>query len=190
MNNRYFLLRHGKTEYQKKKRGFIYPKKEKEPILLVKEGIKEIKEAAEKLKKRGGVDLIFSSPLPRTRQTAGIIAEILGVDKVYFSQKIKEVDVGVYAGKTKKELNNDYPETIKRFKLPLPGGENWNNLKDRMYSFLTSLEKKYKNKKILIVSHGDPIWMLLGKVKNLSNKKILEEKRKLYPKPGKLIEIK
>ena len=186
MKNRYFILRHGQTPYQLKKEKIIYPKREKFPILLTKKGIEQIKKIAQRLRKER-IDFIFSSDFPRTRQTAGIIAEELGIEKINFDKRLKEINVGIYTGKSKKELNDDFPENIRRFSKPLPRGESWNDLKKRMTDFLNSLEKKYKDKNILIISHGDPIWMLLGATKKMTNAEILKNKNKLYPKTGQLI---
>ena len=77
LKNRYFLLRHGQTIYQVKKRKMIYPWPEINPIKLTKKGEKQIKKVAKILKNKK-IDLIYSSDIYRTKQTARIVAKELG----------------------------------------------------------------------------------------------------------------
>ena len=44
-----------------------------------------------------------------------------------------------------------------------------------MVNVLKKIDKKYKGKKILIVSHGNPLWMLESAVKNWNHAKLLKE---------------
>jgi isoleucyl-tRNA synthetase len=57
-----------------------------------------------------------------------------------------------------------------------------------MLNFLREIDKKYKNKKILIVSHGDPLWLFWGALKGLTNQEFLDEMfvKKNYIKAGEL----
>ena len=61
---------------------------------------------------------------------------------------------------------NRYMTTIlifRQFRKTLPKlrpKETLNNLKRRTGEFIYEIEEKYKGKKILIVSHEYPIWML------------------------------
>jgi broad specificity phosphatase PhoE len=63
-----------------------------------------------------------------------------------------------------------------------------------MNSFLNDVEQKYKNKNILIVSHGEPLWLLAAYLKAsrtadefLATRKVKENN--LYPDTGDLIEL-
>lgn len=174
MNNTYFLLRHGQTTYQLKKEKIIYPWPENEPILLTEEGKKQIGIVAEKLKKEK-INLIFSSDITRARQTARIIAQEFKV-KVIFDKRLREINVGIFRGKRTKEYHNYFssPEEI-LWKTP-PQGENLINCQKRIFDFFKEIDKKYKDKKILIISHGDPLWLLEGKIKGLSNEELLKQK--------------
>jgi isoleucyl-tRNA synthetase len=54
---------------------------------------------------------------------------------------------------------------------------------------LKDCEKKYSGKNILIVSHGDPIWMMLHSASGSSEKKTVEQKRSekdFYPDTGEI----
>jgi broad specificity phosphatase PhoE len=178
LKNKYFILRHGQTIYQTKKKDLMYPAyPEKPPVKLTRKGEKQIKTAAKKLKKIG-IDLIFSSDFFRTRQTAKIVAKELNINKISLDKRLRDINFGIYYGQTKEEFYRCFPRySKKRFcKKPL-GGETWLDCQKRMVDFLKKVDKKHKNKNILIVSHGDPLWLLEGAVKNLSLTKLLKIRR-------------
>ena len=174
MQNNYFILRHGQTTYQLKKEKIIYPWPESPPILLTEKGKKQIRVAAEKLKPKK-IDLIYSSDMPRTRQTAGIVTQELKV-KVIFDKRLRDINTGIFRGKKIKEYFNYFspPKEI-LWKTP-PQGENLRDCQRRIFDFFEEIDKKYKDKKILIISHGDPLWLLEGKIKGLSSKELLKQK--------------
>ena len=182
MRNQYFLLRHGQVIYRNHKETIIYPSpkwlypslKEQEKIKLTAAAEKKLKKLAKKIKKEK-IDLIYSSDILRTRQTAGIMAKELGGLKISFDKRLRDVTHGVYAGKTKEEFYRTFPSPPKRFVAKPKGGENWNDVRKRAKSFLKDIEKKYKNKKILIVSHGDVLWLLEGIIKHMTNQELLNE---------------
>ncbi len=60
----------------------------------------------------------------------------------------------------------------------MPKGESWNQCQERMVAVLNEIENKYENKNILIVSHGDPLWLLEGYLKDKTQEELLEEKNK------------
>ena len=58
-----------------------------------------------------------------------------------------------------------------------------------MKDFIRSVDKKHTNKNILIVSHGDPLWLLEKAVVNgLNNQELLSEisLNKKYIQPGEV----
>jgi len=192
MRNQYFLLRHGQVIYRNHKETIIYPSpkwlypslKEQGKIRLTAAAEKKFKKLAKKIKKEK-IDLIYSSDILRTRQTAGIIAKELGL-KINFDKRLRDVAHGVYQGKTKKEFYHVFPDPRKRFIAKPKGGESWNDVKKRVVSFIKDIEKKHKNKKILIVSHGDVLWLLEGIIKQMTRQELLDETfiKKNFIKPG------
>jgi len=187
MKNKYFLLRHGQTIYQTKKKNVLYPWPEGKSVFLTRKGKKQIEKAANFLKKKK-IDFIFSSDLNRTKQSAEIVGKKLGL-KVYFDRRLRELNFGKFHSGPKEKYNRLFSKKIERFYKKPPGGENWNELKKRILDFLAEVEKKHKNKNILIVSHGDPLWFLAGIIKGArTNKDFLKKKfLKLYPKVGEVI---
>lgn len=173
MNNQYFILRHGETIHQTKKKNMTYPWPEKSPIKLTKRGQKQIREKAKRLKKRK-IDLIYSSDVFRTRQAAEIVAKELGL-KVIFDKRLWDINLGIYQDRPKKEFYQDFPNPKERFYKKPEKGESWSDVKKRIISFIKEIEKKHRDKTILIVSHGDPLWLLEGAVKGMTNQELLDE---------------
>jgi len=197
-NNRYFLLRHGLAENNVK--GIVSDDPDKYPLTAL--GRLQAKRVAKKLKKEG-IDVILSSDISRCKQTAEIIGKELNIKPQFFNQ-LREIKLGVFNGHSIFEYRKFFHEKGERFygfyrkgvrqrkfyKKP-EGGETWQELKMRMYNFLKEIDKKYQNKKILIISHEDPLVCL-----QIANQGILNqeyENTKLIRKkisPGKYFEIK
>jgi len=177
LKNKYFVLRHGQTIYQTKKREIIYPPlPENSDVHLTKIGKDQVKKIAQTIKKEG-IDLIFSSDFFRTKETAEIVAKALG-KKIIFDKRLRDVNLGVYQGKAKSLYYKDFPRGSSKMFFQKPkGGESWLDCQKRMINFLKEIDKKYQGKKILIVSHGDPLWLLEGAVKKWSIKKLLGMKK-------------
>ncbi len=188
LRNNYFLLRHGETVYQTRKRGIVYPWPENSLVKLTERGKTQIKRAAKVLKAKK-IDIIYSSDTFRTRQTAEIVAKEVGL-KVIFDPRLRDINLGIYHGRKKEEFYRDFQrDNPKRFSKRPKGGESWNDLKRRMKDFIRSVDKKHTNKNILIISHGDPLWLLeKAVVKGLNNQELLGEisLNKKYIQPGEV----
>lgn len=177
--NQYFILRHGESLRNVLKIASSWPEKIKSP--LTEKGIRQIKKAAKELKKKK-IDLIFSSDLLRTRQTAGIIGKEIGI-KIRLDKRLREVNVGMLNNKPIDEVGRFWDKERKlspleyykkRFKIAPDKGENYVQLEKRMFDFLKATEKKYKGKNILIVSHQRPLTLLEKAVRNYSLEKFVK----------------
>jgi len=187
--NHYFLLRHGQTIYQTEKRDFLYPFSENPLIPITEEGKRQVEESARKLKEKN-IDLIFSSDFFRTRQTADIVSKELGV-KPEFDPRLRDLNLGEFHGKPRNDYQDFFAEKIERFTKRPAGGESWNDLKNRLEDFLKELEMKYQGKNILVISHGDPLWLLAGILKGFTEEKQFLKIRNddFYPGVGQYIKI-
>ncbi len=165
MNNTYFLLRHGQTIYQTEKLDEIYPWPDSPPVTLTKDGEEMIKAAAHQLKKEN-INLIFASDTHRVKQSAEIVEKELGI-KSELDRRLRDSNFGSYNGGTISEFNNKFDSPKKRFLERSENGECRKDVKERVEGFLEEVEKKYENKNILIISHGDPLLMLEGIIKGL-----------------------
>lgn len=186
MRNAYYLLRHGESLKNKKNISASWPEKFYSP--LTKKGKEDAKKASKTLKKKK-IDLIFSSDLLRTKQTAEIIGRELGI-KPKFDKRLREADTGIFNGKPLKEIGLFFSKKegnfsplrhyLNRFKLSMPGGENYAQVEKRMHAFLKDTERKYLGKNILIVGHQRPLSLLekvvLGQSRKNFAKKIIEKR--------------
>jgi broad specificity phosphatase PhoE len=181
--NKYYILRHGQTFWQTINKDFAYPKKDSYKVRLTPLGEKQIKEAAKKLKDKG-IDLIYSSDFFRTRQTAKIVARELKVP-VFFDPSLRDVNLGIYMGRKKEEFYRDFPKnSTKAFYEAPPKGESWKDCQKRMLNFLKKIDKINNNKTILIISHGHPLWLLEGAVKNWSFEEMIKKRKSNYIQVG------
>lgn len=188
MNNKYIFLRHGETIYQTKKDGFLYSWPDFITGLTNK-GKKQAGFATKKIKNRE-INLIFSSDFLRTRQTAEIAGQKLGLE-VNFDKRLRDINWGIFCDGPIKNYRRIFYSKKQRFSKRPPKGENWHDVKKRMLDFIKEMERKYKNKTILIVSHGDPLWLLYGTLKGLNEKRLLtvRHNKNFYPDVGQYLKL-
>jgi len=185
--NNYYILRHGETKNNLNH--IIYTDAENQKTSLTERGENRIKRLISKLKK-AKIDLIFSSDFFRTRQTASIIDQALGI-KVIYDKRLQDIEVGEFKGKSTREYYAYFQnDNLKRFNQAPLDGENLKQVKKRMMNLLLAVDNKYLGKNILIVSHGDPIWILKGASQGLSNEKIADNREKELIRPGQLEHLK
>lgn len=190
LNNKYYILRHGEAMSNVKNVVSCWPEKFKNH--LTKKGKLQIESAADKLENKN-IDLIFASPLLRTKETAEIVAGKLKL-KVKYDKRLREIRFGTFNSKQANDFKNYFKGLQDRIKNKTPGGENYTEVSKRVFDFLKEINKKYKGKNILVVSHQAPIMLLLAKIEDVSMlknikelKKVLEEKKVTK---GELIEVK
>lgn len=164
LNNRYLLLRHGQATSNLNPRWIAaWPEKQKVSRLTLK-GIKQIKKDSQFFKKVG-LDFIFSSDLIRTRETAKIVSQATKAPVIY-KKEFRELNAGIFKDQPISNYRKYFYNHVDRFAKRPPKGENLNECKKRMFQAFQEINKKYKNKNILIVGHGDPLWLLEGAIKN------------------------
>ncbi|MES3031533.1 MAG: class I tRNA ligase family protein [Patescibacteria group bacterium] len=164
--NTYYIVRHGEALNNTKS---IISSKKENPHPLTTLGRKQADEAGTWLKDKK-IDLIIASPFVRTQETAKIIAEKLGSKlDVLTDDRITEINLGVHDGEDFQTFIKKF-EYVNRFVMPIEGGENYRDIKRRMGAFLYSLEEKYADKNILIVSHDSPLFLLEAAACGLNEK--------------------
>lgn len=168
--NRYFVMRHG--EARGSVEGFMNSDNSIENH-LTEQGKRAVAEAAEKIKGIG-IDLVIFSPLTRTSETAHIVQNTLGLpDSVLITdERLREVGVGEYNGKPVEEWTRTFSSFADRFTQAPRGGENYTELRRRVGAALFDLEKTYAGKKILIITHGSPSYLLQAVARGTSNKEV------------------
>lgn len=176
-SNRYFLFRHGDSERQIKKIASCWP--EKKMLSLTAAGRIEVKKSAGKLCK-AKIDLIISSDLERTKQTARIISEASGA-KIVYDKRLRDFNVGIFNGKDPKLAWDYLNKHEKPLETALPKGESFNAVRKRMYDLISSIDAKYRDQNIVIVSHEIPLTVLEGTL-NGEDVKEIAQRRYLKPK--------
>ncbi len=139
-----YITRHGQTEYNVNK--LMVGRTD---IPLNEKGIEQAQETR-KLLKDIKFDVIISSPLIRTKQTA----EILNINDVpiIYDERLLERDCGELTGKKREDVNieaywNYYDET------KYERVEDIKGYFKRIYGFLDDIKEKYKDKTVLLVTH-------------------------------------
>ena len=178
-------MRHGETKYQANKSNILYAQKEQFSLPITKRAKKEIKNTAKGL---NGVDLIFASDYYRTKQTAKIIAKEIDLP-VVFDKRLRDTDFGIFSGRPDPKYREYFSSKTQRFSKRPPKGESWRDVKKRAIDFIEEIDKKNKDKTILVVSHADPLWLLAGYIKGLNEKQLLEKRnsRQLWLDVGQII---
>ncbi len=150
--NKYFGIRHGEGEHN------VLDIVSNDPDLphhLTEKGKGQAKIAGEKLKKEK-IDVIYCSPFVRTKETAEIIAEELGYpkDKIIYDDRIRELNFGDLHLKPFADFLKYEETSMPDFTDRLPNGESYQDAKNRVGDFIYDIDSKYRDKNILIVTHG------------------------------------
>ena len=154
--NHFFFARHGESDSVVQGIHMNYP--ETRPIHLTELGLKQAQAMADKIKEMGGVDMIIASDLTRTKETAEIVGKTLEME-VHFDPRLREYDLGVLNGHKLEEFHALFPVN-KRWQEAPEGGETYMQLQNRVLDFVSELNAKHNGKRIMLVTHGDVIWLL------------------------------
>lgn len=173
--NKLFLVRHGEAESNVK--NILNSDLGQNHYHLTEKGREQVKKLANTLKNEK-IDMIFSSPFLRTKETAEIIAKKCGLE-IIIDERLKELGVGDFNGKTIEEFDAVFPTEESRAEKAGFGVETGESVRKRLEYFLKEIDEKYKNKNIVVVSHGDPIQIFYGFCQRMS---LSESLKGWYPK--------
>jgi len=146
--NTYYVMRHGGTTRNENTEKIINSRLESDVYHLTNEGRASVENSLEFLK-LDGIDAIYSSPFLRTKETAEIAGRIL-------HQKI-DIDDRLFESRNPIECE-DKPSAYKP--LHISGSEGPESVRIRIIDFMNEIESKHRNKKILIITHGTPMYLL------------------------------
>ena len=96
-------------------------------------------------------DAVYSSDLARARETAEIIAAKLGLP-VTLDARLREIDVGEWAGLTRDEVAARFPGASR-----WRDGETHEAMGARILTRLHELAAEHQGERVLVVTHGGPI---------------------------------
>ena len=113
-------------------------------------GIQQSKELADKTRDKK-FDAVFTSDLKRAVDSANITWG--GKHKIIQDKRLRECNYGDYNAKPSKVVD---PLQEKSIDTPMPNGESYEMVKERIKGFLDDLKKDYEGKHIAIVAHKAP----------------------------------
>ncbi|MFN3410558.1 MAG: histidine phosphatase family protein [Exilispira sp.] len=162
-----YLIRHGETQWNRslKVQGKL-------DIPLNENGIMQAKIVAS-LFKNIKIDAIYSSNLSRAYVTAKIIASELKLN-VNINSFLQEINMGRWEGSLWDDIKIEYKDFINRWQqdienIPIPDGESYLEVQKRVYKAFCDIISKYNNdSKIIIVSHGIALKVLITKLIGIS----------------------
>ena len=158
--NTYYVMRHGGTTRNENSDKIISSRLETDTYHLTEEGRVGVEHALELLK-LDGIDAIYTSPFLRTKETAEIAGKVLH-HKVETDDRLVEASHSIEL-EGKSEIGNpDLAENI----------ESSESIRTRLTNFLKDLEAKHRNKKILIITHGMPMYFLQAIAHGYSEKEL------------------
>jgi broad specificity phosphatase PhoE len=105
------------------------------------------------------IEAIYSSPMQRTRETAEIVAERLGLP-IRHREDVIEIDYGEWTGLTFDQIRQDERWQMwsrSRSIAAVPGGESWRQVQERVVGALFDLQQAHPEGSVVVVSHGDVI---------------------------------
>lgn len=103
------------------------------------------------------ISAIFSSPLLRTKQTAEIMAQNLGLE-VSLDERLKErMNWGDKDNESFQQFLDEWDRSSKNRKYQPYHGDSSFNTGERVKQVLLDADNKYPGKEILIVTHGGAI---------------------------------
>jgi probable phosphoglycerate mutase len=158
------LVRHGATSHTADKR-FSGGLASSNPG-LTDEGRAQVREVAEWLAPLGAaVEAVVASPVRRTRESAEILAERLGLDVVE-EPGFAEMEFGAWDGLTFAEVRERHPEEIAGWLGSLDvaptGGESFREVEQRVLTGLARVVERFAGRTVIVVSHVTPIKTLVA----------------------------
>ena len=155
----FWLIRHGESTWNAAGRwqGHADPP-------LTSRGREQVAELAVELH-GGGIELLVASDLARTRQTASILGQHLGLEPRYHSD-LREIDAGLWSGLSRAEIAERYAETLARFDsgdpdAPAGDAETRRQASTRVRRVLAGLRARRSGAGVAVVTHSGVIESLL-----------------------------
>jgi 2,3-bisphosphoglycerate-dependent phosphoglycerate mutase len=154
------LVRHGETDWNRARRWQGHADRP-----LNETGRAQAHELAGRLA-ADPPDAIWASDLSRARETAEIVGARLGLP-VALDERLREIDVGEWSGLTAAEVEERYPEGMRR---RLEGGTGWETgeryeeMAERVLAALHDIAAAGHGR-VLVVTHGGAmraVWLATG----------------------------
>ena len=113
-----------------------------------------------------GIDVLVTSPVRRTRESAEILGDRLDLP-VLTDDGLAEMEFGSWEGLTFAEIQERYPDDIDAWlgslDEPAGGGESFRVVEKRVLASLDGLLEEHRGRTVLAVSHVTPIKVLVAR---------------------------
>ena len=152
MSPRYiFFVRHGETDWNRGE--LVQGQKE---TTLNNRGFEQARHLAHSLIRKN-IQVIYSSPLKRVRQTSEEVRKVIEAE-INFDDDLKEISLGRWEGLTREDLKIRYPLELEQWhKNPAafkaPGGESWHDVRKRAVNFFNRVIIGSPYERIIVSSH-------------------------------------
>ena len=162
------LVRHGVTAHTVEKR-FSGGLASANPPLSG-EGREQVRATAEWLAPIAErIDVVIASPVRRTRESAEIVAEVLGKG-LHVEPGFAEMEFGIWDGLTFGEVAKAHPEMLDTWLGSLDatpeGGESFRVVEERVLAGLQRVLETHAGRTVVVVSHVTPIKTLVSHAVN------------------------
>ena len=168
LNNKYYAFRHGESRANVE--GIIVsdPAVGTVDFGLTDKGRTQVRESVAKADVFDADTLIVASDFKRAVETAEIIRGILGAEQVRFDIRLRERFFGDWEGKPHANYSKAWKQDAYSSDQEFNGAESTKSVRDRMWAVVESLEKEVAGKTMILVSHGDPLMLLLTAFGNIA----------------------
>jgi probable phosphoglycerate mutase len=181
LKNTYFLMRHEET--RKNRRDLISSAYRRYPV--TPRGRAAARRAAAALA-LFDLDRVYTSPFRRARETAAIVAAACGA-AVAVDRDLRELTVGRrFESKPWENYLAEFRSQAERFRKRLPGCETVGDVERRVVRALRRYERRHRGQTILVVSHGDPLWVLKAWLLGLTSAAAARRRAALYLSTGEV----
>ena len=104
-----------------------------------------------------GIEILLASDLVRAAQTAAILGKALGLEPTV-DARLRELDIGRWAGLTRAEIAQRDPDELTRFETGDPdvragGGESRRELRSRVREFVQQRSRQHAGRLVAVVAH-------------------------------------
>lgn len=185
-NNEYFVMRHGEAISNTKK---LLDSSGDPENRLTEKGRTQVEESIKSFGQ--DFDIIISSPFLRAKETAEIVSN---GKEILLDDRLREMSLGIFDGQpVDKYIEIMGSPNFLRFKTRSEGGETHEEMMNRCLAVIEDLEKKHAGKKILLVTHGGPMRMMIAGGELITEEALIADElahdTRLYPRNAEIRKI-
>ncbi|MBI4670195.1 MAG: histidine phosphatase family protein [Chloroflexi bacterium] len=155
-----YLIRHGETDWNAD--GRIQGHSD---IELNARGLEQARRLAARIPEEGAFEALYASPLRRAYRTAELIGQALGLP-VHADVRLLERSLGQLEGLTMADIQEKFPEVHHAWhnggtRPHIPGEESRERFVQRTRDFIRDIRARHSAGRVLAITHGGAITMLL-----------------------------